>query len=188
MVDAEKTEPIVDAEQVIQEWETLYEVHLTCPSGVRVVVTPPTLLTFVRAGRVPQELAKLFNAQDAERVLSEMPEETAADSLLYSQRMCEGVLLKPRAVAPNPDGTIRPLKKGEIDARRIPNADLFFIAGWAANYSAADELSKARTEVTRADALNFRDNAGLSAGGVDGEGIQPAPVESAGDQQLSVSS
>jgi hypothetical protein len=177
----------IDAERTIQEWEALYETPLECPSGARVVVTPPTLPIHVRAGRVPSELARLVTAVDPEEVLATMTVEAAEESLSYAHRMCAGVLRKPRAVEPNTDGSIRLLQKGEVDVRRIPNLDLFYITGWAQTYDAAREMNKVRrTEVTRADAENFRQDAELSPDGAHGEGVSSTGVESPEDQRSSV--
>lgn len=178
--------------QAAQLWASLIEVPLTCPSGAHVIATPPTLAIAVRAGRPPLAMANIIEKQKRGEDVSvlDMPPEEADKLRLYCQRLCEGILRAPRVVAPNVDGTIRQLREGESDARLIPDQDLYFLAKWADDYDLTLEAAKLRgtdgTEVTRSDALLFRDDAGVSTDGTNSEGIRTTHVEPARDQESTV--
>lgn len=184
-VETEAASPGTDeGEQAIQLWESLYEIPFDCPSGAHVILTPPTLVTFIRARRMPQELAQLVDKK-VDKKKGKQPAtpnvitvEGAQEGRLYAMRICESVMLRPKCVAPDDDGNMRELKPGEADARRIPELDLYAIANWATAYNKRHGVGGNNGKVvTSADAMTFRDNTGLST---DGAGVPGIQVESGG--------
>lgn len=171
--------PTVDAPQsvdelaaagrlTIQRWKARKRVPLDLPSGEKVVVEPPSLVTFVRAGRMPMELAQLVASKDGRSYIDfigVMKVEVAEDAERFAQRLAAGVLVSPVAVAPDDGGHMRALTEDEIDVRDISYGDVLTIAAWALAYDPAKEenVIMPESEVTRTDAASFRDDERLPA-------------------------